>query len=54
MYIQAKRDPVRQWLQTSYKLSEDYVCLISNDWDKEWKLPVEEMEHLDKEEEQDN
>jgi hypothetical protein len=32
----------------------DDVCLISNDWEEEWKVPGEQMEHPDEEEEQDN
>jgi hypothetical protein len=27
-------------------LTEEDVCLISNDWDEEWKLPAEEMSTL--------
>jgi hypothetical protein len=42
MYIQAKRDPTHQWLPTSYKLTVDDVCLISNDWEEEWKVPGEQ------------
>jgi hypothetical protein len=32
-------------------LTEEDVFLISNDWDEEWKLPVDETEHPDEEEE---
>jgi hypothetical protein len=50
MYIQDKRDLMRQWLPTRYKLTEEDVCLISNDWDKEWKIPTEEMGQPNEEE----
>ena len=45
MYIQAKRDRARQWIPTNYKLKIDYVFLISNDWEAEWKIPLEQIGH---------
>jgi hypothetical protein len=51
MYIQAKRDSSYQSLPTRYTLIKEDVCLISNDWDEEWKLPPEETKHPDEEEE---
>jgi hypothetical protein len=51
IYIQDKRDPTCQWLPTSYKVTEEDVSLISNDWDENWKVPAEETEHPDEEEE---
>jgi hypothetical protein len=37
-------------LIASCKLIEEDVCLITDDWDEEWKLPAKEMGHLDEEE----
>jgi hypothetical protein len=39
MYVQAKKDPARQWLPTHYRLTTDDLCLIANNWEVEWKLP---------------
>jgi hypothetical protein len=54
MYIQDKMNPTSQWLPTSYKLTTNDVCLITNDLEEEWKVPREQTEHLDEEEEKDN
>jgi hypothetical protein len=51
MYVQEKREPTRQWMPTNYKLTLKDVCLITNDCEDEWKTPVEQMGHLEEEEE---
>ena len=53
MYIQEKRDHACQFLSTNYKLTIDDVFLIFNDWEYEWKVPAEQMDHSKEEEEQD-
>jgi hypothetical protein len=35
-------------------LTIENVCLITNDWEEEWKVLGEKTEHPDDEEEQDN
>jgi hypothetical protein len=44
MYVQAKKDPDRQWLRTQYKLTEEDMGHIMVDWDDEWKIPLTEVE----------
>jgi hypothetical protein len=43
MYVQAKKDPTRQWFPTSYRLTIEDVCLIVNDWEDGWKIPAEKI-----------
>jgi ubiquinone biosynthesis protein Coq4 len=51
MYMQEKRDPTCQWIPTNYKLTSDGVFLIANDWEDEWKTPIEQTGHPEEEEE---
>jgi len=42
MYIQAKKDPNQQWLSTHYRVIEQDISQIVNDWDEEWRTLVTE------------
>jgi hypothetical protein len=53
MYVQAKKDPMRQWFPTSYRLTTEDVNLIVNDWEEDWKIPTEKTGQSEEEEEQD-
>ena len=50
MYIHARRDPDKQWIPVAYKLSEEDVSMIVNDWEDNWKKPVLEEERSQDEE----
>jgi hypothetical protein len=53
MYVQAKKDPTCQWFPTSYRLTTEDVSLIVNDWEEDWKIPVEKIGHSDEGEEKE-
>jgi len=53
MYVHARKDPVRQWLPTSYRLTTEDVSLIVNECEEEWKRPTEKTRQSKEEEEQD-
>jgi hypothetical protein len=44
MYVQVKKDPDQQWLPTQYRLTEEEMGNIMDDWDDEWKIPPTETE----------
>jgi hypothetical protein len=57
IYIQAHKDPREEWVQSKYKITEEDIQLIMQDWEPDWKVPANETktEHPDNEEEdQDN
>jgi hypothetical protein len=39
MYVQVKKDPDQQWLPTQYRLTEEEMGNIMDDWDDEWNIP---------------
>jgi hypothetical protein len=49
IYVQEKKDPREEWVQTKYKIMEEDIHLIMQDWDPEWKIPANgtEAEHPD-------
>jgi hypothetical protein len=47
MYIQAKKDPEKQWLKCRYKLIEVDMGQIIEDWEDEWKTPIPKVEQLE-------
>jgi ubiquinone biosynthesis protein Coq4 len=53
VYSRKKGPCMHQWLPTNYKLTSEDVCLIANDWEDEWKTPIEQMGHPKEEEEQE-
>jgi hypothetical protein len=44
MYIQVKRDPTQEWLTMRYRVTEEEMGHIMEDWDAEWKIPMIETE----------
>jgi hypothetical protein len=40
MWIQAKRDPKKEWLQLRYCVTGEEVQWAMKDWPEEWKVPV--------------
>jgi hypothetical protein len=52
-YVHAsKKGPyAHQWIPTNYRLNINDVCLITNDWEAEWKIPSEQMGNPKDEEE---
>jgi hypothetical protein len=40
MWIQARKDPDKQWLQMHYCITEGDIDMVINEWDDEWKIPV--------------
>jgi hypothetical protein len=53
LYVQGKKDPVRQELSTSYRLTLEDVHLLISDWEDEWKnladKPGSSQEYKDQE-----
>ena len=39
MWIQAKRDPKKEWLQLRYCVIGEEVQWYMKDWPEEWKVP---------------
>jgi hypothetical protein len=39
MWIQARKDPDKQWLQMRYCITEGDIDMVINEWDDEWKTP---------------
>jgi hypothetical protein len=52
-YVQDKKDPMRQWLPMNYILKMEDVNLIINDWEEEWKSPLEKTGLSKEEDDQD-
>jgi len=44
IYIHPIRDPERQWLVTSFKLTNEEVDQIIGEWEEAWKVPIENLE----------
>jgi hypothetical protein len=44
MYIQVKKDPMQERLIMRYKVTEEEMGHIMEDWDAEWKIPLTEIE----------
>jgi hypothetical protein len=44
MYVQAKKDPNQEWFPTWYRLTEEEMGHIMEDWDDDWKIPSTETE----------
>jgi hypothetical protein len=40
VWIQARRDPEKEWLQLCYCVKEEYVDMTIKDWQDDWKIPV--------------
>jgi hypothetical protein len=40
MWIQACRDPTKEWLQLRYCIKEEEVEMEIRDWKDDWKIPV--------------
>jgi hypothetical protein len=53
LYVQAKKDPARQWFPTSYQLTLEDVHLIINDWEDDWKNPTDKPGPSEEDEDQD-
>jgi hypothetical protein len=41
MYIKAKKDPREEWVQMKYKIAEEDIQLIMQDWEPDWKVPTQ-------------
>jgi hypothetical protein len=39
MWIQARQDPAKQWLQMRYCITEGDIDMVINEWPDEWKIP---------------
>jgi hypothetical protein len=63
MWIQARKDPDKQWLQLGYYIMEGDIQMAIKDWEDKWRIPVltreiptkieeeeEIQEHIDDEE----
>jgi hypothetical protein len=40
MWIQARRDPGKEWLQLRYCVTEEDVEMAMRDWHNDWRIPV--------------
>jgi hypothetical protein len=40
MWIQAWKDPNKQWLQLRYCIMEGDIEMVIRDWEDDWKIPV--------------
>jgi hypothetical protein len=40
MWIQARKDPDKKWLQMRYCITEGDIDMVIKDWEDEWKIPV--------------
>jgi hypothetical protein len=40
MWIQAHRDPHKEWLQPRYCVNEDDIEMAMRDWHDDWRVPV--------------
>jgi hypothetical protein len=40
MWIQAWKDPDKQWLQMRYCITEGDIDMVIKDWEDEWRIPV--------------
>jgi hypothetical protein len=40
MWIQAQKDPNKQWLQMRYCITEDDIDMVIKEWEDEWKILV--------------
>jgi hypothetical protein len=40
MWIQARKDPDKQWLQMRYCITEGDIDMVISEWDDEWRIPV--------------
>jgi hypothetical protein len=41
MYIKSKKDPWEEWVQTKYKITEEDIQMVMQDWEPDWKIPAE-------------
>jgi hypothetical protein len=48
MWIQARKDPDKQWLKMRYCITEGDIDMIINEWDNEWKTVVLTQEFLER------
>jgi hypothetical protein len=44
MYIQAKKYLREEWVKKKYRITEEDIELIMQDWDTDWKVPSNEQE----------
>jgi hypothetical protein len=47
LYIQEKKDPREEWLAMKYRITEEDMGLIMEDWDVDWKIPSIDTEKLE-------
>jgi hypothetical protein len=40
MWIQARKDLDKQWLQMRYCITEGDIDMVISEWDDEWKTPI--------------
>jgi hypothetical protein len=40
MWIQARKDPDKQWLQMHYCITEGDIDMVISEWDDEWRIPA--------------
>jgi hypothetical protein len=40
MWIQARRDLGKEWLQLRYCVTEDDIEMAMRDWHDDWRIPV--------------
>jgi hypothetical protein len=40
MWIQAWKDPNKQWLQMRYCITKGEIDMVIKDWEDEWKISV--------------
>jgi hypothetical protein len=40
MWIQARQDPAKQWLQMCYCITEGDIDMVINEWPDEWRIPA--------------
>jgi hypothetical protein len=40
MWIQAWKDPNKQWLQLRYCITEGDIEMAIKDWEDDWRIPV--------------
>ena len=44
IHIQARRDNDKQWLTTRYKLIDEEIDMLVDDWPAKWRIPVNNEE----------
>jgi NACalpha-BTF3-like transcription factor len=43
MYIKSRKDPREEWVQMKYKITEEDIQLVMQDWEPDWKVQQKGM-----------